>query len=102
MSAATHIVSGVTVAPQIAGFVSGANTVGYLIAALLFLKFWRRTRDALFLSFAAAFGLMAVNQALPPLLGITTENLSGVYIFRLAAFALIIFAILRKNLAGRG
>lgn len=91
-----------SVAPQIAGFISGANTVGYLVAALLFLKYWRRTRDSLFLSFAAAFGLMAANQALPPLLGIATENVSGIYLFRLAAFALILFAILRKNLAGRG
>lgn len=93
--------SGATVPHQLAGFISGANTVGYLVVGLLFLKFWRRTGDTLFLSFAAAFALMAVNQALPSLLGIATENVAVVYLFRLAAFLLIIWAILRKNLARR-
>lgn len=83
-------------------FAAGALTVGYLVAGLFFLKFWRRTRDGLFLAFAAAFGLMSVNQAVPALFGIPDEALGGVYLLRLAAFLLIIWAILRKNLARRG
>lgn len=82
-------------------FVGGALSVASLIAALFFLKFWRRTRDSLFLAFAAAFVLLALNQAVPVLFGIPDEALGGVYLLRLAAFLLIIFAILRKNLARR-
>ena len=83
--------------PEIVAYMSGALTVGYLVAGLFFLKFWRRTRDALFAAFAAAFVLMAANQAAPVLLGVDDEALGGVYLLRLAAFLLIIAAILRKN-----
>jgi hypothetical protein len=79
-------------------FMAGALTVGYLIGALFFLKFWRRTRDALFLTFAAAFLLLAANQAAPALFGIRDEALGGVYLLRLGGFLLIIVAILGKNL----
>ena len=81
-------------------FVAGALGVGYLVAGLFFLKFWRRTRDGLFAAFAAAFVLMAANQAAPVLFGISDEALSGVYLLRLGAFLLIILAVLHKNLKG--
>ena len=80
------------------GLVAGALAMGFLIAGLFFLKFWRRTRDGLFLAFSAAFGLMAVGNALPVLLGTPHEERSGIYLFRLAAFVLIIVAVLAKNL----
>jgi hypothetical protein len=83
-------------------FAAGVLTAGYLVAGLFFLKFWRRSRDGLFAAFAAAFALMAINQAVPVLFGIRDEALGGVYLLRLAAFLLIIGAILRKNLARRG
>ena len=85
---------------ELVAFMGGAVIVGYLVAALFFLKFWSRTRDGLFAAFAAAFLLMAVNQAAPVLFGIPDEALGGVYLLRLAAFLLIILAILRKNLKG--
>ena len=87
--------------PVAAAYMGGLLTAGFLAVALLFLKFWRRTRDGLFLSFAAAFVLLAVNQAVPVLADIPSENLSGVYLLRLAAFLLIIWAILRKNMGRR-
>jgi hypothetical protein len=87
--------------PVLEAFMAGAVSVGYLVAALFFLKFWRRTRDGLFAVFGAAFVLMAANQAAPVLFGIPDEALGGVYLLRLAAFLLIILAILRKNLARR-
>jgi hypothetical protein len=83
-------------------FTNGMLTSAYLIAGLFFLKFWRRTGDGLFLAFAAAFALMAVNQAVPVIFGIPDEALGGVYLLRLAAFLLIIWAILRKNMARKG
>ncbi|HSV01607.1 MAG TPA: DUF5985 family protein [Phenylobacterium sp.] len=84
---------------QHAAFIAGALSFGYLVAGLFFLKFWRRTHDVLFLAFAAAFALMALNQAVPAIIGIPDEAASGVYLLRLAAFLLIIWAILRKNIA---
>jgi hypothetical protein len=84
----------------LAAFMGGAVMIGDVVAALFFLKFWRRTRDGLFAAFAAAFVLMALNQAVPVLFGIPDEALGGVYLLRLAAFLLIILAVLRKNLKG--
>jgi hypothetical protein len=82
---------------EFVAFWSGAITMGFLIGSLFFIRFWRRTGDRLFLAFAAAFGLLAVNQATPVVVGVTEDALSGIYLLRLAAFLLIIFAILRKN-----
>ena len=79
-------------------FMGGALTLGYLIGALFFLKFWRRTGDGLFVAFSAAFALLAANQAAPALFGIRDEALGGVYLLRLGGFLLIIAAILGKNL----
>ncbi len=45
-------------------YLAGAVTLGYLIAAVFFLRFWRKTGDRLFLAFAAAFGLLALNQVM--------------------------------------
>ena len=41
-------------------FLSGAVALGFFVCALFFLRFWRRTRDALFLAFALAFVLMGI------------------------------------------
>jgi hypothetical protein len=84
--------------PIVAAFIAGALVVGFLTAGLFFLKFWRQTGDGLFAAFATAFVLLAANQAAPVLLGLPTEGQAPVYLLRLAAFALIIWAILRKNI----
>ena len=82
-------------------FVSGAITMGYLIAGLFFLRFWRRTRDGLFVVFASAFWLLALAQTLLTLADAPREEQSWIYVVRLAAFALIIMAIVRKNVRNR-
>jgi hypothetical protein len=78
-------------------FLSGAITMGFLVCAAFFMRFWSRTRDPLFLSFAVAFGLLAAGQAALALSGIPQEERSPLFLIRLAAFLLIIFAIWRKN-----
>ncbi len=80
------------------GLVAGGLTVGLGVVALFFLRFWGRTRDGLFLAFSAAFALMAANQALPVVLHIPQEDRGGIYLIRLAAFLLIIVAVVGKNL----
>lgn len=85
---------------MLVAFVGGASAFGFVIAGLYFLKFWRRTRDGLFLAFALAFWLMAANSALPILLDRPAQIHGEVYLLRLLAFLLIILAIARKNLKG--
>ncbi len=81
-------------------FVFGMIAAGYLIAGLFFAKFWSRTRDPLFASFAVAFWLLALNQALVVLITASEER-SWTYLLRLAAFSLIAIAIIYKNAARR-
>ncbi len=78
-------------------FVAGLITMGYLVAGLFFLRFWVRTRDGLFVIFASAFWLLALNQALVAVAGIPREEHSWIYLLRLAAFTLIIIGIVAKN-----
>jgi hypothetical protein len=78
-------------------FLSGAVAFGFLVCALFFLRFWRRTRDQLFLAFALAFVLLGVGQGILALANIPVEERSYLFMIRLAAFALILLAILRKN-----
>ena len=79
-------------------FLSGMTTMGFAVAWVFFLRFWRRTSDNLFLAFAAAFWLLALNQALVGLLEAPREDKVWIYLLRLAAFLLIIFAVVAKNL----
>jgi hypothetical protein len=85
---------------QLNAFLSGASTAGFLIASLFFFSFWRRTADSLFAAFGLAFMLLAANQGILTVAQISEEHRSWVYLLRLAAFALLIFAIIRKNLGG--
>ena len=78
-------------------FLGGMVTLGFIIAALFFLRFWTRTHDGLFLAFAVAFFLLGTNQALVSLTNMPIEERSPLYLLRLAAFLLIIFSIWRKN-----
>ncbi len=76
---------------------SGATIMGYAVAAVFFLKFWRRTADNLFLAFAAAFLLMAATPLLTTLLEVPREEQSPFYLLRLLAFLIIIVAIIGKS-----
>lgn len=82
---------------MISDFLGGAISMGFAIAALLFLKFWHRTREGLFLAFAAAFLLLGINQALLTLIRIPLEERSSLYLIRLVAFTLIIGAFWWQN-----
>jgi hypothetical protein len=79
-------------------FLAGAATLGYATAGMFFVRFWRRTRDRLFLAFAAAFALLAVNQVLAALLEAGDERTPFVYGLRVLGFGLILWAVIDKNL----
>jgi uncharacterized membrane protein HdeD (DUF308 family) len=82
---------------MIEGFLLGAIVTGSLAAALFFLKFWRQTRDYLFLSFAAAFALEGVNRIAFLFLAAPNEGASSIYLVRLLAFLLILGGIVYKG-----
>jgi peptidoglycan/LPS O-acetylase OafA/YrhL len=81
-------------------FLSGAVTFGYLVAALFFARFWKKTGDRLFVAFAVAFVLLALNQALAQWLGAADERVAYTYLLRVLGFVLILAAIVDKNLFG--
>ena len=80
-------------------FLSGAVSFGFFVAALFFLRFWKRTGDSLFAAFAGAFALLGLNQTLLVAINVTAEERSWVYLLRIAAFVLILTAIVHKNRA---
>ncbi len=82
-------------------FLSGAIAFGFLIAGLFFLRFWKRTNDGLFLAFSIAFALLGFGQAVQALANIPQEERQYIFLIRLAAFTLILVAIVRKNRSAR-
>lgn len=80
-------------------FLSGATAMGCGVAALFFLRFWRTTRDRLFVYFAVAFAILAINRAALALVTHAQESTPYFYILRLLAFLLIAYAIIDKNRA---
>jgi len=84
-------------------FLAGAVTVAYLVAAGFFARYWQKTAERLFLIFAIAFFLLAMNQGLAHVLAVVSEPNSFVYGLRALAFLLILVAIVDKNVfAGEG
>ena len=86
---------------MITDFLGGAISMGFLVAALLFLRFWKQTREGLFIAFAGSFLLLGINQALLTLTRVPLEERSGLYLVRLAAFLLMIGALWWQNRRGR-
>ena len=78
-------------------FLSGGITMGFVVAGLFFLRFWKRTREGLFLAFAFAFWLLGLVQALLAFADIPVEERSWLFLLRLGAFSLILLSIWIKN-----
>jgi hypothetical protein len=78
-------------------FSLGALSMGFLISAMFFVRFYRRTGDRFFAFLGTAFAVMSANQVALAVLGEDSEYRSWVYLVRLAAFALILAAIYDKN-----
>ena len=77
-------------------FLLGALVMGCAVVGAFFLRFWRRTRDRLFLIFALAFWLLGINWLLLAFFQ-TDETRTWLYVLRLVAFCLIIYGIVDKN-----
>ena len=80
---------------------AGATAMASLVAALFFLKFWRRTGDSFFLLFAAAFAIDAAGRLLQAVVQVSDIAEPIYFLPRLVMFGLIVVAIVRKNAPSR-
>lgn len=78
-------------------FLLGMISMGSAIAALLFLRFWRTSRDRLFLWFSAAFLLEAINRAVFAWQGAGDEATLPYLLARIFFFLLILGGVVEKN-----
>jgi hypothetical protein len=85
------------VTARLAAFVLGCIAMASLTASLFFVRFYRETREPLFLYFAAAFGLEAVNRTALAFQATPNEASPYLYIMRAFAYSLILVGIYRKN-----
>ena len=93
--------SGVALAPiahiRLDMFLLGYIAAGSVVVALFFHRFWRETRDFLFMAFAVFFIIQGGTRAFA--LSAASPNMADgwVYVLRLLAVLLVVVAILRKN-----
>jgi Family of unknown function (DUF5985) len=78
-------------------FLAGASVLASAAIALFFLRFWRDTGDRLFLIFALAFAVFAVNRVMLSVLDDEGEAQTAVYLARAITFGLIVLGIADKN-----
>jgi uncharacterized membrane protein HdeD (DUF308 family) len=78
-------------------FIMGAIAMASAVVALFFLRFWFQTRDRLFAMFALAFLLLGITRVGLALSHVDLEPQTGWYWMRLAAFLVILLAVLDKN-----
>ena len=82
---------------MLAGFLLGVIATSSITAGIFFLKFWKHTRDSLFLAFGLAFIIEGLNRIAVLTVAHPNEGSPWIYLVRLLAFLLILAAILRKN-----
>lgn len=78
-------------------FLYGILTMAGCVAALIFLRFHRMTRDRLFVFFALAFVGMSLNWFAMAMTDPASDDRYHVFLLRLAAYAFILVGIADKN-----
>ena len=79
----------------------GATAMACCVAALFFLRFWRTTRDRLFLFFSLGFWVLAAHWTVLGALDVDAEQRHLYYVPRLLAFLLILIGIADRNRSRR-
>jgi uncharacterized membrane protein HdeD (DUF308 family) len=82
---------------MIEGFLLGIIVASTLAASAFFLKFWRQTRDGLFLCFGIAFLIEAVNRCFVLFTDRPNEGSPWIYAIRLASYLVMLIGIIHKN-----
>jgi hypothetical protein len=78
-------------------FLAGALVLAYWAVGYFFLRFWKKTRDRLFRAFAWAFWVLAIERIILLFMSPDHEFRPYVFLVRLTAFLLIIWAVIEKN-----
>jgi hypothetical protein len=78
-------------------FLWGALTVLCFVAGLFFLKYWRQSRESLFVALACSFWLLGLNWLALAILDVQDETRHYLYVLRLVAFLLLIVGIAGPN-----
>jgi hypothetical protein len=82
---------------MIEGFLLGVIVSTTLVAAAFFFKFWRQTRDPLFLGFALAFAIEGCNRLTFLFIDSPQGDNAVIYAVRLTSYLLILGSIAYKN-----
>lgn len=77
--------------------ISGIAMAAFAASGVFFLKFWVKTSDRFFIVFAVAFWVLAFERFALALVEPLNELRPLVYLLRLAAFSLILVAVIDKN-----
>jgi hypothetical protein len=72
-----------------------------LVATAFFWKYWRRTRDGLFLGLSIGFGLLTVHWAALAMVNPSDETRHYLYIVRFLGFVVMIAGVVAKNRSPR-
>jgi uncharacterized membrane protein HdeD (DUF308 family) len=86
--------------PKLDLFILGYIAAASAFAALFFVRFWKQTRDFLFLAFALFFAIQGFTRILSLFSAEPNLAVGWVYVLRLLGVILIVIAILRKNFRG--
>ena len=80
-------------------FTWGILAMASTVAGVFFLRYWRESRDRLFVFFALAFALLAANWAGLAVIDQPTAEAQQTYAYvvRLVAFLVLIVGIIDKN-----
>jgi uncharacterized membrane protein HdeD (DUF308 family) len=81
------------------GFLLGVIVTSSLTAGAFFLRFWKQTRDTLFLCFGAAFIIESLNRLAFLFVERPNEGDPLLFAIRLFSYLLILAGIISKNRA---
>ena len=79
------------------GMLMGMVAMACVVASMVFIRFWRETLDRFYLFFGLSFGVMAIDRIVLVLVPAQQEWRTMLYWIRLAAYLLILVAIVDKN-----
>jgi hypothetical protein len=82
-------------------FLLGVVAVCYLLAGLFFLRFWKSTRDYLFLAFVVFFGIQGGSSCFIVSLSHPNEGSLWIGLVRLLSILAVLGSILWKNFGER-
>ncbi|MGZ3306540.1 MAG: DUF5985 family protein [Asticcacaulis sp.] len=75
----------------------GAIAMASFLISLIFIRFWKTTRDRFFLFFAAAFAIAGAGRIILGAVPHSDDQTPLIYLTQLLAFLVIIYAIIDKN-----